>query len=55
MEKEGGPNRPKADPVRLDAKAAAVVVLDLSARCESAVRGTGPQAVAVPGGHALVA
>lgn len=28
---------------------------DLSARCESAVRGTGPQAVAVTGGHALVA
>lgn len=34
MEKKGGPNKPKPKPVSLDAHATAVVVLDLSARCQ---------------------
>jgi len=34
MEKKGGPNKPKPKPVSLDAHATAIVVLDLSARCQ---------------------
>lgn len=33
MGKKGGPNRPRPKAVRLDASTAAIVVLDLSARC----------------------
>lgn len=34
MEKKGGPNRPQPKPVSLEANGTAIVVLDLSARCE---------------------
>ena len=34
MDRKGGPNRPESKPVRLDANGAAIVVLDLSARCD---------------------
>ena len=32
---EEGPNRPQPEPLRLDSKTTAIVVLDLSARCEN--------------------
>jgi len=34
MEKKGGPNKPKAKPISLYVHATAIVVLDLSARCQ---------------------
>lgn len=34
MDRKAGPNRPESKPVRLDANGAAIVVLDLSARCD---------------------